>query len=83
MCGVHLSSYRTVLCDVWFFQGIVHALRDYQQKLIDGKISIFVRRAGPNYQEGLRIMRELGMSMLICVSNAALQGESVLDYETW
>lgn len=23
-------------------------------------MSIFVRRAGPNYQEGLRIMRELG-----------------------
>ena len=41
-------------------QGIVRALRGYQQKLIDFGVSIFVRRAGPNYQEGLRIMRELG-----------------------
>lgn len=41
-------------------QGIVRALREYQQKLIEGKVSIFVRRAGPNYQEGLRVMRELG-----------------------
>ena len=42
------------------FKGIVSALRKYQQQLIAGKVSIFVRRAGPNYQEGLRIMRELG-----------------------
>jgi len=38
----------------------VRALREYQKKLIDGNVTIFVRRAGPNYQEGLRIMRELG-----------------------
>ena len=37
------------------------ALRQFQQKLIEGNVSIYVRRAGPNYQEGLRIMRELGM----------------------
>ena len=43
----------------FWFQGIIRALREYQQKLIDGNVSIFVRRAGPNYQEGLRIMREL------------------------
>ncbi len=42
------------------FKGIVRALREYQQKLIHGNVSIFVRRAGPNFQEGLRIMRELG-----------------------
>jgi len=45
---------------LYFVQGIVRALREYQKKLIDGNVSIFVRRAGPNYQEGLRIMRELG-----------------------
>lgn len=38
----------------------MRALREYQKKLIDGHVSIFVRRAGPNYQEGLRVMRELG-----------------------
>ena len=42
------------------FQGIVRALRQFQQKLIDGGVKIYVRRAGPNFQEGLRIMRELG-----------------------
>ena len=36
------------------------ALRKYQQQLILGNVAIYVRRAGPNYQEGLRMMRELG-----------------------
>ena len=38
----------------------MRALREYQQLLIEGNVCIYVRRAGPNYQEGLRIMRELG-----------------------
>ena len=42
------------------FTGITMALRDYKKKLIDNKVKIFVRRGGPNYQEGLRIMEELG-----------------------
>lgn len=45
------------------FKGIVSALREFQQKLIDGKVAIYVRRGGPNYQEGLRIMRELGETL--------------------
>lgn len=36
------------------------ALLEFQTKLIDHKVSIFVRRAGPNYQEGLRVMRDIG-----------------------
>lgn len=36
------------------FKGIVRALQEFQTKLIEGKVSIYVRRAGPNYQEGLR-----------------------------
>lgn len=51
-----------------FIQGIVRALREYQQKLIDGNVSIFVRRAGPNYQEGLRVMRELGETLAVYIS---------------
>ncbi|XP_071108684.1 ATP-citrate synthase-like [Haliotis cracherodii] len=42
------------------FKGIVRALLEFQQKLIEFDVKIYVRRAGPNYQEGLRIMRELG-----------------------
>lgn len=36
------------------FKGIVKALEEFQVKLKEFDIKIFVRRAGPNYQEGLR-----------------------------
>ncbi|CAF3194974.1 unnamed protein product [Rotaria socialis] len=49
------------------FKGIVKALREYRDLLIENKVSIFVRRAGPNYQEGLRVMREVGASLGIPV----------------
>ena len=41
-------------------QGIVKAFQEYQKKLLEHKVDIFVRRGGPNYQEGLRVMREIG-----------------------
>ena len=44
-------------------QGIVRALSEYQHKLLENKVRIFVRRGGPNYQEGLRIMREVGQKL--------------------
>lgn len=42
------------------FKGIVRALREYKNKLVENNVKIYVRRGGPNYKEGLRIMRELG-----------------------
>lgn len=45
------------------FRGIITALVEFQERLIDHKISVFVRRAGPNYQEGLRRMREVGQTL--------------------
>ena len=42
------------------FKGIIKALKEYQKKLQENKVKIYVRRGGPNYQEGLRQMRELG-----------------------
>ena len=45
------------------FKGIVRALTDYQHKIVKHNIRIFVRRGGPNYQEGLRIMRETGTKL--------------------
>ncbi|XP_055374613.1 ATP-citrate synthase isoform X2 [Condylostylus longicornis] len=45
------------------FKGIITALREFQPKLIEHNVSIFVRRAGPNYQEGLRRMREFGSTL--------------------
>ena len=45
------------------FRGIVKALTEYKHKLKEVDASIFVRRGGPNYQEGLRVMQELGSSL--------------------
>ncbi len=42
------------------FKGIIRALKEYHQKLQEGNVKIYVRRGGPNYQEGLGQMRALG-----------------------
>ncbi|XP_072311644.1 ATP-citrate synthase isoform X2 [Eucyclogobius newberryi] len=42
------------------FKGIVRAIKDYLEPLKENEVSIFVRRGGPNYQEGLRVMGEVG-----------------------
>uniref|UniRef100_A0A8C7FB91 ATP-citrate synthase n=2 Tax=Oncorhynchus kisutch TaxID=8019 RepID=A0A8C7FB91_ONCKI len=36
------------------------AIKDYQGPLKENGVTIFVRRGGPNYQEGLRVMGEVG-----------------------
>jgi ATP citrate (pro-S)-lyase len=41
------------------FKGIIRALREYKEQLKENHAKIYVRRGGPNYKEGLRIMREL------------------------
>jgi succinyl-CoA synthetase beta subunit len=53
-------QYYSALTLLFLNQGIVRALQEYQQQLIRHKVIIFVRRGGPNYQEGLRVMREVG-----------------------
>lgn len=47
------------------FTGIIKALREYQEKLRAGKVSIFVRRGGPNYERGLKLMEQAGKEMNI------------------
>ncbi|XP_037319378.2 ATP-citrate synthase isoform X1 [Pungitius pungitius] len=42
------------------FKGIVRAIKDFQCPLKEHEVTIFVRRGGPNYQEGLRVMGEIG-----------------------
>ncbi|XP_049320393.1 ATP-citrate synthase isoform X2 [Astyanax mexicanus] len=42
------------------FKGIVRAIKDFQGPLKENEVTIFVRRGGPNYQEGLRVMGEVG-----------------------
>lgn len=45
------------------FKGIIRALSEYKASLIAHHVRIFVRRGGPNYQEGLKAMRLLGESL--------------------
>jgi ATP citrate (pro-S)-lyase len=45
------------------FKGIIKALNEYQRPLQNHNVHIYVRRAGPNYQEGLRLMRSLGETL--------------------
>jgi len=42
------------------FKGIVSALKMYQEDLRKHNVRIWVRRGGPNYQQGLRTLRECG-----------------------
>lgn len=45
------------------FKGIITALKEFQHKLQEHKVRIFVRRGGPNYQEGLKAMTLLGETL--------------------
>ncbi len=42
------------------FKGIIMAIRDYKEKLKEHNVKIYVRRGGPNYKEGLSLMKQLG-----------------------
>jgi ATP citrate (pro-S)-lyase len=45
------------------FKGIIRALKEHQKQLQENQVRIYVRRGGPNYQEGLAQMRQLGESI--------------------
>ena len=49
------------------FTGIQKAMKQYRDSLLEANVQIWVRRAGPNYQEGLKNMRitadHLGLPM--------------------
>ncbi len=42
------------------FKGVTMALEEYREKLREAGIKIYVRRGGPNYEQGLKLMRDLG-----------------------
>ena len=60
---MHTCMYMIHYC-IKLLQGIVKALTEYRHQLLENCVRIFVRRGGPNYQEGLRVMREVGESTL-------------------
>lgn len=47
------------------FSGVVRALRQFAPRLREAGVRILVRRGGPNYREGLRLMRQLGDELAI------------------
>ncbi|KAF3490853.1 ATP-citrate synthase [Arthroderma uncinatum] len=42
------------------FKGVIRALREVAPVLVEHKVQIWVRRAGPNYQEGLKNIKAVG-----------------------
>lgn len=58
--GGGISNFTSVAAT---FKGIVRALKQFQSLLVAHKVRIFVRRGGPNYQEGLQAMRLLGETL--------------------
>ncbi|CAG9531867.1 unnamed protein product [Cercopithifilaria johnstoni] len=49
------------------FKGIIRALEEYAKRLHEHKVTIYVRRGGPNYQEGLRKMKETGSRLNLSI----------------
>ncbi|KAI9847645.1 MAG: glutathione synthetase ATP-binding domain-like protein [Thelocarpon superellum] len=45
------------------FKGVIRALREFAAVLIEHKVQIWVRRAGPNYQEGLKNIKSVGQEL--------------------
>ncbi|QSL65631.1 hypothetical protein MERGE_002944 [Pneumocystis wakefieldiae] len=42
------------------FKGVIHAMKEYASAFHAHKVQIWVRRAGPNYQEGLKAIKAAG-----------------------
>ncbi|ORZ33914.1 citrate synthase-like protein [Catenaria anguillulae PL171] len=47
------------------FKGITRALKEFTKLLQQHNVRIFVRRAGPNWQEGLKLVRQLAATLNI------------------
>lgn len=45
------------------FKGVIRALREVAPLLIEHNVKIWVRRAGPNYQEGLKNIKAVGQDL--------------------
>lgn len=42
------------------FKGVISALREFSTTIIEHRVQIWVRRAGPNFQEGLKNIKAVG-----------------------
>jgi len=50
------------------FLGIIKALKEYQKPLQEGKVSVYVRRGGPNYEKGLQLIEKTGKELQIPIT---------------
>eukprot|EP01018_Ginkgo_biloba_P009424 Gb_37680 [translate_table: standard] len=70
------------------FSGIIRALREKESKLKASRMQIYVRRGGPNYQNGLAKMRalgeEIGVPFEVYGPEASMTGicKQAIDYIT-
>ena len=58
LIGGGIANFTDVACNIQGHNS--SALKEYQKPLQENKVKIYVRRGGPNYQEGLSQMRALG-----------------------
>lgn len=49
------------------FKGVIRAIREFAPGLIEHSVQIWVRRAGPNYQEGLKNIKAVGEELKLDV----------------
>jgi ATP citrate (pro-S)-lyase len=47
------------------FKGLIRAIREVAPVLVEHKVQIWVRRAGPNYQEGLKNIKSVGVELCL------------------
>jgi ATP citrate (pro-S)-lyase len=45
------------------FKGVIRALREVAPILTEHNVQIWIRRAGPNYQEGLKNIKSVGQEL--------------------
>lgn len=70
------------------FNGIIRALREKESKLKAARMQVYVRRGGPNYQNGLAKMRalgnEIGVPFEVYGPEASMTGicKQAIDYIT-
>ncbi|CAI5456267.1 unnamed protein product [Caenorhabditis angaria] len=58
--GISIANFTNVAKT---FGGIVKAFETYITKLKEQKVTVYVRRGGPNYQEGLRCLRDIAAAV--------------------
>ncbi|EAT85484.1 hypothetical protein SNOG_06833 [Parastagonospora nodorum SN15] len=58
--GVVLANFTNVAST---FKGVIRALREVAPLLVEHNVQIWIRRAGPNYQEGLKNIKNVGQEL--------------------